>query len=42
MKRFPYLVLFVDLDDVIVVVGVFHTARDPKTIARRARQRGGS
>jgi plasmid stabilization system protein ParE len=39
MRRFPYLVLFVDLDDAIVVVGVFHTARDPKTIRARAGRR---
>ena len=30
IHRFPYLLLFVERTDVIVVVGVFHTSRDPK------------
>jgi toxin ParE1/3/4 len=37
MKRFPYSVLFVELPDVIAVIGVFHGSRDPKLLRRRAR-----
>jgi toxin ParE1/3/4 len=29
VRRFPYLVLFVELPAFITVVGVFHTSRDP-------------
>ncbi len=37
MKRFPYSILFVDLPEVVAVIGVFHAARDPKLTRRRAR-----
>jgi plasmid stabilization system protein ParE len=30
IHRFPYLILFVERRDAIVVVGVSHTSRDPK------------
>lgn len=36
VKRFPYLVLFVQRGDTIHVIGVIHTARHPSTWARRA------
>lgn len=39
VRRFPYLVLFVELDDQVAVIGVFHTARDPSAWERRAAQR---
>jgi plasmid stabilization system protein ParE len=38
VRRFPYLVLFVELDDQVVVIGVFHTARQPSSWMRRAAQ----
>lgn len=37
VRRFPYLVLFAELPDVITVVGVFHTSRNPKRWAPRIR-----
>src|SRR4051812_12019418 len=37
MRRFPYLVLFVEEKTTISVLGVFHTKRDPKIWKRRAR-----
>lgn len=30
VRRFPYVVLFVDYPDYIEVLAVFHTSRDPK------------
>jgi plasmid stabilization system protein ParE len=41
VRRFPYLVLFVESGEDIGIIGVFHTARDPQTWLRRAGQRGG-
>ena len=37
VRRFPYLVLFVELTDVVSVVGIFHTSQDPKRWADRLR-----
>lgn len=37
VRRFPYLVLFVDLADEILDVGVFHTSRDPERWTPRLR-----
>ena len=37
VRRFPYLILFVELPDLISVVGVFHTSRDPRQPTSRAR-----
>jgi plasmid stabilization system protein ParE len=37
VRRFPYLVLFVEMPAVITVVGVFHTSRNPKTWTPRLR-----
>jgi len=37
MRRFPFSVLFVELADVIAVIGVFHTSRDPRQWRRRLR-----
>jgi len=39
MNRFPYLVLFVEFPDRISVIGVFHTARNPKLWRKRARRK---
>ena len=36
-RRFPYLILFVELPDLIDVIGVFHTSRDPGSIEKRSR-----
>ena len=41
MDRFPYLVLFLESGPQILVIGVFHTARNPSTWLQRARQHGG-
>jgi plasmid stabilization system protein ParE len=38
IQRFPYLILFVDRRDVIAVIGVFHTSRDPKRWNERLRK----
>jgi len=37
VRRFPYLVLFVDRKDAVVVVGFFHTAQSRLPWARRLR-----
>jgi len=34
VRRFPYLILFRDLPDQTVVLGVMHAARDPKHFLR--------
>lgn len=38
LRRFPYAVYFTIEDDQIIVFGIFHCARDPRTI--RAKLRG--
>jgi hypothetical protein len=35
MRTFPYIVLFRDLADEIVVLGVMHASRDPDRFERR-------
>ena len=37
VRRFPYLVLFVDRSEAIVVVGFFHTAQSSARWSRRLR-----
>jgi plasmid stabilization system protein ParE len=37
VRRFPYLALFTEVSDIIAVIGVFHTSRDPKAWKRRVR-----
>jgi toxin ParE1/3/4 len=37
IHRFPYAVLFVDRQEYIAVVGVFHSSRNPKTWKKRLR-----
>lgn len=37
VHRFPYLILFRNLPEAVIVLGVFHTARNPKLWKRRAR-----
>ncbi|HRK30303.1 MAG TPA: type II toxin-antitoxin system RelE/ParE family toxin [Tepidisphaeraceae bacterium] len=36
VRQFPYLILFQDLPDSILIIGVFHAARDPISIRSRA------
>lgn len=35
LKRFPYLIYFIELDDYIRIVSVFHAKRNPKIWKRR-------
>ncbi|MGK2910713.1 MAG: type II toxin-antitoxin system RelE/ParE family toxin [Sphingobium sp.] len=35
VSRFPYIVLYEEFDDEVLVIAVFHTSRDPKEWARR-------
>jgi plasmid stabilization system protein ParE len=35
VRRFPYCVLYLIADDAIIVLSVFHAARDPKIWKRR-------
>ena len=35
IRRFPYCIMYVAADDAIVVVAIFHAARDPKVWIRR-------
>ena len=37
LKRFPYGVLFREVDDVLVLVAIFHARRSPTAWGRRAR-----
>jgi plasmid stabilization system protein ParE len=37
LKRFPYGVLFREVEDVLVVLAVFHARRSPRAWSRRAR-----
>jgi len=37
LKRFPYAIYFVVEDEIIVVLAVLHTSRDPAEWQRRAR-----
>ncbi len=39
LKRFPYAVYFMIEDNQIVVCGLFHTARDPRTIKLKLNKR---
>jgi plasmid stabilization system protein ParE len=36
LLRFPYVVVFVERDDVIYILGVLHQRRDPKLLCTRA------
>jgi plasmid stabilization system protein ParE len=35
LRRFPFGVFFLVSDDLVSVIAVFHTSRDPKTLRRR-------
>jgi len=39
LRRFPYAIYFVIKDDQIIVFGIFHCARDPRTIRIKLRNR---
>lgn len=39
IPRFPYLVLFREVSEVVFVLGVFHGASDPKKWRRRSAER---
>lgn len=39
LRRFPYAIYFRIEDDTIIVYGVFHCARDPRTVGARLRDR---
>lgn len=40
LRRFPYAVYFKIREEEIIVYGVFHCARDPKTISSKIKERG--
>lgn len=37
VNRFPYLILFVNRREAVVVVGIFHTSQNPRRWKRRLR-----
>ena len=37
LRRFPYMVLFIELKDTIVVLGIFHGRRNPQSWRERSR-----
>ena len=39
LRRFPYAIYFVIKDDQVIVFGLFHCARDPRTIRMKLRGR---
>lgn len=39
LRRFPYAIYFVIKDDEVIVFGLFHCARDPRTIRMKLRDR---
>ena len=39
LRRFPYAIYFMMKDDQIIVFGLFHCARDPRTIRVKLRDR---
>lgn len=39
LRRFPYSIYFRIEDDTIIVFGVFHCARDPRTVGSKLRDR---
>jgi len=39
LRRFPYAIYFMIKDDEIIVLGLFHCARDPRTIRMKLRDR---
>jgi len=39
LRRFPYAIYFVIIHDQVIVFGLFHCARDPRTIRMKLRDR---
>jgi toxin ParE1/3/4 len=39
LKRFPYAIYFTIKEDRVTVIGLFHCARDPRTVRRRLKDR---
>jgi plasmid stabilization system protein ParE len=39
LRRFPYAIYFTIKEDRIVVIGLFHCARDPRTVGRKLKDR---
>jgi plasmid stabilization system protein ParE len=39
LRRFPYSIYFRIEDDTIIIFGVFHCARDPRTVGTKLRNR---
>ena len=42
LRRFPYAIYFIIKEDSIIVFGLFHCARDPRTIGMRLQDRADS
>ena len=38
LRRFPYRIIYKINDEIIIVIGVFHTSRNPKTIPKRTKE----
>ena len=39
LRRFPYAVYFMIREDQVVVIGLFHCARDPRTVRKKLQDR---
>jgi len=39
LRRFPYAIYFTIKEDRVVVIGLFHCARDPRTVRRKLKDR---
>jgi len=39
LRRFPYAIYFTIMGDRVVIIGLFHCARDPRTVRRRLKDR---
>jgi toxin ParE1/3/4 len=39
LRRFPYAIYFMIKEDQVVVIGLFHCARDPRTVRKKLRNR---
>ena len=39
LRRFPYAIYYLIRDQQVIIIGLFHTARDPGTIRKKVTQR---
>ena len=39
LRRFPYAIYFMIKEDQVVVIGLFHCARDPRTVRKKLQDR---